>query len=136
MIAVAAIVIVAGIAAAVFLSKGKSGAPAAADTSAAPGAGRPATDTAKAAAPVAPATAAAVGFVRVFGDLPDDAVIWLEGTQQRGRTFQAAPGTYNLEVETAEFHAWERRITIRAGDTTRVRVELELKAAADSSQQR
>jgi hypothetical protein len=87
-------------------------------------------DTAKA---VAPDTASAVapaptqGFLRLFGDIPEDAIVWLSQRRVRGRVVAAAPGTYNLEIETAEFEPWERRITLRAGDTLRVRVELELK---------
>ncbi len=75
---------------------------------------------------------AGMGFVHVIGDLPDDAVLWLDSTQQRGKTFAARPGSYNLEVETGEFEPWEKKITVRVADTTKVRVELELKS--DSSQ--
>jgi hypothetical protein len=81
-----------------------------------------AADSAKAAA----AAAAAVGYVRILGDLPDDVVLWLDSTQVSGRLIAIAPGRYNLEVETTEFQPWERSITIRAGDTLRVFVELEL----------
>lgn len=136
---VGAVVVIAAAAGAFVVFGRKGGAPTpAADTSAA---AAPARDTSKAAA-AAPradsaatpaAAAAAMGWLRVSGDLPDDAIIWVDSTQKRGRTFELAPGSYNLEIETNEFEPWERRFTVRAGDTTRVRVELELKA--DSTQQ-
>lgn len=140
-IIVAAIVVLAAAAAAFFLfGRGGSGAPAAAadSTPRAPAAARDSAPPAQAAAPdttpAAPAVAAAtMGFLRVSGDLPDDVIIWVDSTQRRGRVIELAPGSYNLEIETAEFEPWERRFTVRAGDTTRVRVELELKA--DSTQQ-
>lgn len=74
------------------------------------------------------ATLATMAWFRIVGDLPDDAIIYLEETQKTGRIIQAFPGTWNLEIETSEFEPWERRITLRAGDTLRVNVELELKA--------
>src|SRR5438270_106016 len=49
------------------------------------------------------AAAGPVGYVKVIGDLPDGAIIWLDSTRQSGRVFRAAPGSYNLEVETEEF---------------------------------
>jgi hypothetical protein len=133
LVAIAAVVIVVGIGAAVMLSRGKAGARVAPDSAQSRAPAQAPGDTARGAA--APATAAvAMGFVRVIGDLPDDVILWLDTTRQPGRVFQAAPGSYNLEVETDEFQPWERRITVRAGDTTKVRVELELKASADSTQ--
>ena len=136
---VAAIVVIAAAAAAFFLFGRGKGTPAVAADSTPPAAAPDSARAPQAAAPdtttpAAPAVAAAArGFLRVFGDLPDDVVIWVDSTQRRGRVIELAPGSYNLEIETAEFEAWERRVTVRAGDTTRVRVELELKA--DSTQQ-
>jgi hypothetical protein len=78
------------------------------------------------AADSAQAAAAAMGYVRIIGDLPDDVVIWLDTMRIQGRVAQVAAGRYTLEVETAEFKPWERRIMVRTGDTTRVLVELEL----------
>lgn len=80
-------------------------------------------DSARAAAAL-PTT----GFVRVTGDLPDDAIISVNGEPKDARTFALAPGTHTLEVESSEFEPFERRITVRIGDTTRVFVELELKS--------
>jgi len=74
----------------------------------------------------AEAAAAAMGVVRILGDLPEDAEISLDTIIVRGTTAHVAPGSYTLSVETAEFKPWERRVTVRAGDTLRVRVELEL----------
>jgi serine/threonine-protein kinase len=85
-------------------------------------------------APAAPAVAPTVGYVRVSGDLPDDAIIWLDEIQMRGRLFRASPGEHDLEVETVEFQPWKTTITVRAEDTLRVRVELELKVPSDSTQ--
>jgi hypothetical protein len=70
---------------------------------------------------------ASIGYLRVTGDLPDDAIIWVNGEQKsRTQVIQLAPGRYNLEVETTDFQPWERSITIRAQDTLRIFVELEL----------
>jgi hypothetical protein len=103
-----------------------------------------AADTAPAAAPLAPSApadtiapsapplAAEVGYVRVRGDLPDDAIIWLDGRRMPARLFQASPGGHGLEVETGEFEPWETRITVRVGDTLRVYVELTLSTPSDS----
>jgi len=74
-----------------------------------------------------------MGFVRIIGDLPDDAIIWLDSVQVSGLVQSVTAGRHNLEVETTEFQPWERRITVRAGDTTRVFVELEL-AEQDSTE--
>ena len=99
-----------------------------------PSAVAPAVDSAAIrAADSARAVAAAMGFVRVFGDLPEDAIIWLDTTRLQGLVARVTPGRYTLEVETTEFQPWERRITVRAGDTTRVAVELEL-LEADTTQ--
>ena len=124
-----ALVAVAAVLAVVFMGKReKSASPAAA-----------AADTARPEAPAvptapsAPVVAPAVGYVRVSGDLPDDAIIWLDEIQMRGRLFQASPGEHDLEVETAEFQPWKTTITARAGDTLRVLVELELKVPSDST---
>ena len=124
-----ALVGVAAVLAVVFMGKReKSARPAAA-----------AADTARPEAPAvptapsAPAVAPTVGYVRVSGDLPDDAIIWLDEIQMRGRLFLASPGEHDLEIETAEFQPWATTITVRAGDTLRVRVELELKVPSDST---
>jgi hypothetical protein len=73
------------------------------------------------------AAANAPGVVRVSGDFPEDVIISLDGEVKNSRTFTAAPGSHLLEIETSEFEPWERRITVRVGDTTRVFVELILK---------
>ncbi len=128
-----ALVGVAAVLAVVFMGKReKSARPAAADTT------RPAAPAVP-TAPPAPAAATApsapdVGYVRVSGDLPDCAILWLDQSQVRGRVFPASPGVHTLEVETAEFQPWDTKITVRAGDTLRVRVELELKPPPDSTQ--
>jgi serine/threonine-protein kinase len=83
-------------------------------------------------APSAPPLAAEVGFVRIRGDLPEDAIIWLDGRRMPARLFQAPPGGHGLEIETGEFEPWESRIRVRVGDTLRVNVELVLKAPSDS----
>jgi serine/threonine-protein kinase len=83
------------------------------------------------AAPSAPA-AEEVGYVRIRGDLPEDAIIWLDGRRMPGKVFQASPGGHGLEIETGEFEPWETRITVRTGDTLRVNVELMLKTPTDS----
>jgi len=95
-----------------------------------------AADSARAAAPVAPSVPPAVelGYVRIRGDLPDDAIIWLDGRRMPTRLFQASPGGHGLEVETGEFEPWETQITVRVGDTLRVYVELVLKTPSDSLQ--
>ena len=69
---------------------------------------------------------ASLGYLRVTGDLPDDAIIWVNGEQKARGVIQLAPGTHTLEIETSEFQPWERSITVRARDTTRIFVELEL----------
>jgi hypothetical protein len=108
--------------------------------------GAAAADSARAAAPAAPIAPSAradsmapsaplapeVGYVRVRGDLPEDAIIWLDGRRMRARLFQASPGGHGLEVETGEFEPWEIRIMVRVGDTLRVDVELVLKTPTDS----
>jgi type II secretory pathway pseudopilin PulG len=95
-----------------------------------------AADSARTAAPIAPSAppAAALGYVRIRGDLPDDAIIWLDGRRMPTRLFQASPGGHGLEVETGEFEPWETQITVRVGDTLRVNVELVLKPPSDSLQ--
>jgi len=131
---------VAAVAAFLLLGKGKRGeapatptAPPAAreSTTAQTPAPAPTADTTKAATP-APATPAApaargVGWIRIRGDLPDDVVFWLDGAEVSGRLFSASPGEHDLQVETAEFEPWDTTITVRAGDTLRVRVDLILK---------
>jgi serine/threonine-protein kinase len=88
---------------------------------------RQARDSARAADSAAAIVAARpVGYVRVLGDLPDDAILLLDGKKMRGRMFEARPGRHGLEVETGEFQAWETRITVKRGDTLRVEVELVL----------
>jgi hypothetical protein len=125
-----AVVVVAGLGVgAMMLMRGRGGTPTPADQPLQPGpsAAAPRADSAPAGTTDSAAAAAtAMGFVRVIGDLPDDAVIWLDTMRLQGRVAQIAPGRYNLEVETTEFQPWERRITVRTGDTTRVLVELEL----------
>jgi hypothetical protein len=125
----AAVVVLVGIGA-VMMLKGRGG-PEAPEPSAA--AATPAADSgALRAADSAKAPTEAMGFVRISGDLPDDAILWLDTTQVTGRLLRVAPGRYTLEVETTEFQPWERRITVRVGDTVRVFVELEL-AEQDST---
>jgi hypothetical protein len=75
-----------------------------------------------------------VGYVRVRGDLPEDAIIWLDGRRMPTRLFQASPGGHGLEIETGEFEPWETRIRVPVGDTLRVFVELTLKTPSDSLQ--
>ena len=110
------------------------------------GATSPAADSARAAVPAVPIAPAArtdslapsaqpaeeIGYVRIRGDLPDDAIIWLDGRRMPGRIFQASPGGHGLEIETGEFEPWETRITVRVRDTLRVDVELLLKTPTDS----
>ncbi len=126
---VVAIIVLAAAAAAYFVFGRKTTAALAPDstTHAAP----PASPV-PATAALAPAPAAAMGYLRISGDLPEGAIIWVDGTRKSGRVIPMAPGSYAVEIETSEFEAWEERFTVRAGDTTRVRVELQLKA--DSTQ--
>ena len=81
----------------------------------------------------APTPTPTVGWVRVIGDLPDDAIIWLDAKNTKGRVFQASPGSHALEVETGEFEPWETRIRVRLGDTLKIRVELALRQLSDST---
>jgi serine/threonine protein kinase len=68
-----------------------------------------------------------VGWVKVHGDLPDDAVLWLDDQQRvKGPIFAASPGRHSLEVQTDEFEPWESKIRVRLGDTLIVEVELVL----------
>ena len=128
-----ALVGVAAVVAVVSMGKREETArpPAAADS-----ARTAAADSARAAAPIAPSAppAVEVGYVRVRGDLPEDAIIWLDGRRMPTRLFQASPGGHGLEIETGEFEPWETRITVRVGDTLRVAVELVLKTPSDSLQ--
>ena len=87
---------------------------------------------ANSAVPAAPQPAAAVGYVRLRGELPEGAVVWLDERRVSGRLFQASPGSHSLQIETDDFEPYERSITVRAGDTLRVNVELTLKAPPDS----
>jgi hypothetical protein len=73
------------------------------------------------------ALANAPGVVRVSGDFPDDVIISLDGEVKNSLTFTATAGSHLLEVESSEFEPFERRITVRNGDTTRVFIELILK---------
>ncbi|HEY2804948.1 MAG TPA: PEGA domain-containing protein [Gemmatimonadales bacterium] len=74
------------------------------------------------------AALAAMGFVRVIGDIPEGSVLYLDTLQVTGSIFPAHPGTYDLEIQTDDFEPWEKHVTVRAGDTTKVRVELVLKS--------
>jgi PEGA domain-containing protein len=83
-----------------------------------------------AAAPAAPAPT--IGFLRLSGDLPDDAVISLDGEEMSGLFLRATPGRHEIDIESQDFLPWSRTVTVRAGDTLRVRIDLELKP--DSTQ--
>jgi serine/threonine-protein kinase len=72
------------------------------------------------------APVALVGWIRVHGDLPDDAVIWLDSKRMRGSVFPASPGRHTIQVITDEFEPWESRIRVQLGDTLTVEVELVL----------
>ena len=119
------IILGAGAAALLLRKGGDQPAPGAAAGGAA---ATPAGTTPPAATAPAVAAAPTMGFIRLIGDLPNDAIIWLDTAQLSGMILRVLPGSYTLEVETEEFEPWERRVTVRAGDTLRVRVELELKA--------
>ena len=93
-------------------------------------------EVAESIATYAPTPTPTVGWVRVIGDLPDDAIIWLGEEEMKSLTFQASPGSHALEVQTGEFEPWETRIRVRVGDTVRVFVDLVLKQPADSTPQR
>ena len=67
-----------------------------------------------------------VGWVRVHGDLPPNAVVWLDSKQMKGSVFPASPGRHTLQVMTDEFEPWESRIRVQLGDTLTVEVELVL----------
>ena len=67
-----------------------------------------------------------VGWVRLNGDLPDNAVIWLDSKQMKGSVFPASPGRHSLQVMTDEFEPWESHIRVQLGDTLTVEVELVL----------
>lgn len=66
------------------------------------------------------------GWVRLNGDLPDDAVIWLDNVKVKGLVFPAQPGRHTLQVVTDEFEPWETRVRVTLGDTLTVEVELVL----------
>ena len=68
------------------------------------------------------------GWIVLEGDLPEDAILWLDSTQMNSRIFAATPGQHNIEVESDEFQPWERRVVVRLGDTLKIFVELELRA--------
>ena len=67
------------------------------------------------------------GWIVLEGDLPEDAILWLDTSQVHSRTFSASPGPHTVEVESSEFQAWERHIVVRLGDTLKIFVELELR---------
>jgi hypothetical protein len=89
--------------------------------------------TAAARDSVAAVVADSSGFIRIVGDLPDDAIIWLDSVQQHSRVFSAQPGSHDIEVETGEFKPWETTVNVLSKDTLRVRVELELIEEGDST---
>lgn len=66
------------------------------------------------------------GFVKVEGDLPGNAVIWLDSKRMPGTVFPASPGRHTLQVMTDEFEPWQSRIRVTLGDTLTVEVELVL----------
>jgi len=76
-----------------------------------------------------------MGVVRITGDLPEDAEISLDTILVQGTTARVAAGRYTLSVISSQFQPWERRVTVRPGDTTRVNVELELLPDTTSSPQ-
>jgi hypothetical protein len=127
----AAVLAVAAIAAVLLMGKRGGTAATAAPPAESTVTTTPAAPAAPAAAPTAVPTAVptaaaapAIGWVRMRGDFPDDAIFWLDSNRMRGRLFQATAGEHNLEVETGEFEPWETTIRVRAGDTLRVNVEL------------
>ena len=54
-----------------------------------------------------------VGWIQLVGDLPEDAILWLDTNQMNSRLFSATPGSHNVEVEADEFEPWERRVMVR-----------------------
>ncbi len=134
-------VLVLGGAGMMLMRRGDSSPPAAADTTRTPSqavatpptaptsrdsiSATSATDSAAAAA--AAAAASGAGWIRISGDLPVDAVVWLDGAPRRGRIVQAPAGDHVIEIETGEFQPWDTTVSVRAGDTLRLRVELILK---------
>jgi serine/threonine protein kinase len=127
-----AVVAVAAILAVVFTGKRESPRPSAVADSARVAARADSVARARADSIATYAPTPTVGWIRVSGDLPDDAIIWLDSKEMKGLIFPASPGSHNLEVETSEFQPWETRIRVRLGDTLRVNVELELKPQPDS----
>jgi len=73
-----------------------------------------------------------VGWIQLVGDLPEDAILWLDTNQMNSRLFSATPGSHNVEVEADEFEPWERRVMVRLGDTIQVMVELNLRPQPES----
>jgi hypothetical protein len=72
------------------------------------------------------------GWVRVIGDLPDDAVISLDRKRMSGWAFPAPPGIHSLAIASSEFQPYGTRIRVQIGDTAKVYVELLLKPSGDS----
>jgi hypothetical protein len=121
-------VVVVGIAAGAWMlfGRGKGAAQPSARQPTAPATPPPAAAAPVAAAAESVAAASAEGFIRISGDLPDDAEIYLDTTLVTGLLLRTTPGRHRLEIQTGEFQPWERTLTVRAGDTLRVSVELEL----------
>jgi hypothetical protein len=139
---IAAVVVVAAAAVAVVMLRGRGGAPSAptpvpavtTPAVAPPPPPAAATDTARPPAETTAVVVPDVAFIRLIGDFPEDAVFLLDGEEVSGRLIRTTPGQHLVEVSSSEFEAWERRVTVRAGDTLRVFVELELKADTTRSE--
>ena len=95
------------------------------------------TSTAAPAAPTetagTPTVVPTVGWIRIRGDLPDDAVFLVDEQEVSGPTLRVAPGEHHVRLESSEFETWDTTIAVRAGDTLRVRVDLVLKQPVDST---
>jgi len=63
--------------------------------------------------------APAPGFVRILGEVPDDAMIRVQGDgvdrASRDRTIQLAPGRYTVELRAAGYESMSTELTVPAG---------------------
>ena len=137
MVAGAVVLIGLGAGAYMMFGRGKASAAPEAPAASAPAAPEttPPATAAPAATPAPPPTdtaAAVMGTIRVNGDFPEDAEIYVDAEEVTGRSFRVRPGRHTIEVQTNEFQPWTRTVTIRGNETVRVFVDLELKP--DSSQ--
>jgi hypothetical protein len=86
-------------------------------------------DTVAAAAPVEGNR----GWIRLVGELPPEAVVWLNGRAVRGRVLAVTPDVHEIEVEAPDHESFTANVAVEPGDTTPV--ELRLVPVAVSARQ-